>query len=171
MIALADLNGVDWMIIVVLTISTLWSLWRGFVREALSLLAWVAAFVIAHLFVDQLATMLAGAIANVSGRYIAAYAILFVSTLVIFNLVIYLATRLVHFTGLTVLDRVLGTVFGFARGVIIMLVLAYVAQQLLVPQDRPWLENSLLMPHLTMLADWVQTVFANNAGPGQLQLT
>ena len=169
MIALADLNGVDWTIIVVLTISTLWSLWRGFVREALSLLAWVAAFVIAHLFVDQMAAVLAGAIANVSGRYVAAYAILFVSTLVVFNVVIYLATRLVQVTGLSVLDRVLGTVFGFARGVIIMLALAYLAQQLLVPQDRPWLENSLLMPHLAMLADWVQTVFAN-AGPGQ-QLT
>ena len=169
MIALDQLNGLDWAIIVVLSLSTLWSLWRGFVREALSLLAWVSAFVIAHLFVDQMAGLLAGAIANVSGRYVAAYAILFVSTLVVFNLVIYLATRLVRAVGLSVLDRVLGTVFGFARGVIIMLVLAYLAQQLLVPQDRPWLENSLLMPHLSMLADWVQTVF-NNAGPGQ-QLT
>jgi membrane protein required for colicin V production len=138
MIELAQLNGVDWLIIVVLTVSTLWSLWRGFVREALSLLAWVAAFVIAHLFVDTLALQLGAVIANVTGRYVAAYAILFVGTLVVFNLVIYLATRLVHVTGLSVLDRVLGTVFGFARGVIIMLVLAYIAQQLLVPEDRTW---------------------------------
>lgn len=169
MIALAQLNGVDWLIIVVLTVSTLWSLWRGFVREALSLLAWVAAFVIAHLFVDALALQLGAVIANVTGRYVAAYAALFVGTLVVFNLVIYLATRLVAASGLSVLDRLLGTVFGFARGVIIMLALAWVVQQLLAPEDRTWLENSLLMPHLAMLADWVQTVFAN-ASPGQ-QLT
>lgn len=169
MIELAQLNGIDWLIIVVLTVSTLWSLWRGFVREALSLLAWVAAFVVAHLFVDTLAAQLGDFIDNVTGRYVLAYALLFVGTLVVFNVVIHLASRLVLASGLSVLDRVLGTVFGFARGVIIMLVLAYFVQQLLVPEDRTWLENSLLMPHLAMLAEWVQTVFAN-ASPGQ-QLT
>jgi membrane protein required for colicin V production len=165
-IDLSQFNGVDWVIIVVLTISTLFSLWRGFVREALSLLAWIAAFIVAHLFVDQLAAQLGGVIANMTGRYVAAYAILFVSTLVGFNVVIYLAAKLVRVTGLTVLDRVLGTVFGFARGVIIMLVLAYVVQQLAPPQDQQWLENSVLMPHLNMLADWVQATFAN-VNPGK----
>jgi len=165
-IDLSQFNGVDWVIIVVLTISTLFSLWRGFVREALSLLAWIAAFIVAHLFVDQLAAQLGGVIANMTGRYVAAYAILFVSTLVGFNVVIYLAAKLVRVTGLTVLDRVLGTVFGFARGVIIMLVLAYVVQQLAPPQDQQWLENSVLMPHLNMLADWVQATFAN-VSPGK----
>ena len=166
MIDLAQFNGVDWIIIVVLTISTLFSLWRGFVREALSLLAWIVAFVIAHLFVDQLAAQLGGVIANMTGRYVAAYAILFVSTLVVFNVVIYLAAKLVRVTGLTVLDRVLGTVFGFTRGVIIMLVLAYVVQQLVPPQDQQWLESSVLMPHLNMLADWVQALFSN-VSPGK----
>ena len=69
MIDLSQFNGVDWVIIVVLTISTLFSLWRGFVREALSLLAWIAAFIVAHLFVDQLAAQLGGVIANMTGRY------------------------------------------------------------------------------------------------------
>ena len=131
MIELAQLNGVDWLIIVVLTVSTVWSLWRGFVREALSLLAWVAAFVVAHLFVDTLALQLGAVIANVTGRYVP------------------------HFEKM-LYDQA-------------MLVLAYIAQQLLVPEDRTWLESSLLMPHLAMLADWVQTVFANTS-PGQ-QLT
>ncbi len=161
MMDLSLFNGVDWLIIVVLTISTVLSLWRGFVREALSLLAWVAAFVIAHLFVDQLVAQLGGVIANMTGRYVAAYAILFVSTLVVFNLVIFLAGKLVRATGLSVLDRVLGTIFGFARGVIIMLVLAYVVQQLVPPQDQQWLQQSQLMPRLNMLADWVQVVFSN----------
>ncbi len=161
MIDLSVLNGADWFIIVVLSVSTLLSLWRGFVREALSLLGWVAAFVVAHLFVDQLATQLAAAIANVTGRYIAAYAILFVSTLVLFTLIVKLAVRLVRVAGLSVLDRLLGTVFGFARGVIIILVLAYVVRQLVPPAEQTWLDESVLMPHLNMLADWVQGVFGN----------
>ena len=161
MIDLSSLNGVDWFIIVVLSVSTVLSLWRGFVREALSLLGWVAAFVVAHLFVDQLAAQLATLIANITGRYIAAYAILFVGTLVLFNLIVHLAVKLVRVTGLSVLDRVLGTVFGFARGVIIVLVLAYVVQQLVPPDEQAWLHQSVLMPHLNMLVDWVQVVFGN----------
>lgn len=165
MIDLSLMNGADWFIITVLSISTLLSLWRGFVREALSLLGWIAAFVIAHVFVDQLAAQLS-AIANMTGRYIAAYAILFVSTLLLFTLLVRLAVKLVRVTGLSVLDRVLGMVFGFARGVIIVLVLVYVVQQLVPPNEQQWLHQSLLMPHLNMLADWVQVVFSN-INPGK----
>ncbi len=166
MIELSQLNGADWVIIVVLSVSTLLSLWRGFVREALSLLGWVAAFVVAHLFVDRLAVELAAVIANETGRYVAAYAILFVSTLVVFTLIVKLATSLVRAAGLSVLDRVLGTIFGFARGVIVVLVAVYVIKQLVSPQDQQWLHQSVLMPHLNMLADWVQTVFSNSV-PGE----
>ncbi len=166
MIELSQLNGADWVIIVILAVSTLLSLWRGFVKEALSLLGWVAAFVVAHLFVDQLALQLAAAISNVTGRYVAAYAMLFVSTLVVFTLVVKVATSLVRAAGLSVLDRVLGTIFGFARGVILILVAAYVTKQLVSPQDQQWLHQSVLMPHLNMLADWVQTVFAKTV-PGE----
>ena len=166
MIELSQLNGVDWVIIVVHSVSTLLSLWRGFVREALSLLGWVAAFVVEHLFVDQLALQLSAAIANVTGRYVAAYAVLFVSTLVVFTLVIKVATGLVRVAGLSVLDRVLGTIFGFARGVILILVAVYVIKQLVAPQDQQWLHQSVLMPHLNMLADWVQAVFSNTI-PGE----
>ena len=166
MIELSQLNGADWVIIVILAVSTLLSLWRGFVKEALSLLGWVAAFVVAHLFVDQLALQLSAAVSNVTGRYVAAYAMLFVSTLVVFTLVVKVATSLVRAAGLSVLDRVLGTIFGFARGVILILVAAYVIKQLVSPQDQQWLHQSVLMPHLNMLADWVQTVFANTV-PGE----
>lgn len=166
MIDISQLTAADWVIIVILSVSTLLSLWRGFVREALSLLGWVAAFIVAHLFVDQLALQLSSLIANVTGRYIAAYAILFVSTLVVFTLVVKVATSLVRAAGLSFLDRVLGTIFGFARGVILILVAAYVIKQLIPEQNQQWLHQSVLMPHLTMLADWVQTVFSNTV-PGE----
>ena len=166
MIDLSQFTAVDWIIIVVISVSVLLSLWRGFVREALSLLGWVAAFVVAHVFVDRLAIELAGVIANVTGRYIAAYALLFVSTLVVFTLVVKVASGLVRAAGLSVLDRLLGTIFGFARGVIIILVAAYVIRQLVPPEDQQWMYQSVLMPHLNMLADWVQTVFSNTVPGG-----
>tara|TARA_R110001592_G_scaffold363248_6_gene682429 strand:+ start:132680 stop:133198 length:519 start_codon:yes stop_codon:yes gene_type:complete len=161
----AILTAVDWVIIVVLVLSTLLSLWRGFVREALSLAGWVAAFLIANLFVDQMASLLAGTIDNITGRYVAAYAILFVTTLIVATFVIYLAGQLIRATGLTVLDRLLGTVFGFSRGVIIILVVVFVLRQLVPPPDLLWLDQSVLMPHVDMLGQWARELFdRSNSG-------
>jgi membrane protein required for colicin V production len=159
------LNWLDWVIIVVLAVSTLLSVWRGFAREAISLAAWVAAFVVANLFVDQMATLLATWISNITGRYVAAYAILFVGTLMLGSLLGMLARQLVKVTGLSVLDRLLGTVFGFARGVILILVCAFVLRQLVPPGDLQWLHQSQLMPQLDMLAQWTQNLFRQLGAP------
>lgn len=153
------LTAVDWVIIVVLAVSTLLSLWRGFVREALSLAGWVAAFLVANLFVDQMASLLAGTIDNITGRYVAGYAILFVATLIVATFATYVAGQLVKATGLSVLDRVLGTVFGFARGIIIILVCVFVLRQLVPPPDLLWLDQSALMPHVDMLGQWARQLF------------
>jgi membrane protein required for colicin V production len=162
---LSHLTAVDWVIIVVLAVSTLLSLWRGFVREALSLAGWVAAFLVANLFVDQMAGLLAGTIENITGRYVAAYAILFVATLVAATFVTFLAGQFIKVTGLTVLDRLLGTVFGFARGIILVLVCVFVLRQLLPPADLRWLDQSSLMPQVNMLGQWAQGVFSGaNSG-------
>jgi len=165
MVNLAQLNGLDWLIIVVLAASTLLSLWRGFAREALSLAGWVAAFLIANMFVDQMASVLAGAIDNITGRYVAAFAILFVLSLMAFSLLSMMISRLIKATGLSLLDRLLGTVFGFARGVILILVCVFIIRQLVPAADLEWLHRSQLMPHLDILAQWTQYVFAEfNSG-------
>ena len=161
------LNGVDWVIIVILAISTLLSLWRGFAREALSLAGWVVAFILANLFVDPMASLLSNWIVNITGRYVAAYAIIFVSTLLVAQILIKLTAQVVKVTGLTLLDRVLGTVFGFTRGVIVILVAVFVLRQLAPPENLQWLHQSQLMPHLDMLAYWAQMLFSQfNSGQG-----
>ena len=137
------------------------SLWRGFVREAASLAGWIAAFIIANMFVGEMATLLSQWIVNVTGRYIAAYAVLFAGTLILVSVLGRLGTQVVRVSGLTVLDRLLGTAFGFARGIIIVLVLVYVLRQLAPPQNLVWLDQAQLMPHVDMLGEWVRHVFSN----------
>ena len=72
-----------------------------------------------------------------------------------------LGSQVVKVTGLSLIDRLLGTAFGFARGIIIVLVLVYMLRQLAPPQNLQWLDQSQLMPHLDMLAQWVQLLFSN----------
>jgi len=61
----------------------------------------------------------------------------------------------------------LGTVFGVARGIILVLVCVFVLRQLVPPQDLQWLQQSQLMPHLDVLGQWAQEMFAKTDG-GQL---
>lgn len=154
-------NGADWAVIAILSLSILLSLWRGFVREAISLAGWIAAFVIANMFVGEMANFLGQWIVNVTGRYVAAYALLLAGTLVIAGITGKLGSQVVKATGLTLLDRLLGTVFGFVRGIIIVLVLAYLLRHLAPPQNLLFLDQAQLMPLLDMLAQWVQLLFSN----------
>lgn len=159
MISLSQLTPVDWGILVVLFCSIVLSLWRGFAREAVSLAGWVAAFVFANMFVAELASVLMRWIDNVTGSYIAAYALLFVGTLVLAGIIAKLSAQVVKVSGLSLLDRILGTVFGLARGIIIIVVAVYIIQHLLPPQDLQFLHRSQLMPYVDMLVQWVQMLF------------
>lgn len=161
MISLAQLGAMDWVIIVVLSLSIALSLWRGFVREAISLAGWVVAYIVANVYVDAMAALLAQAISNVTGRYVVAFVLLFAATLIIATIVQRVASGVVKLVGLSLFDRLLGTVFGFARGVILILVAVYLMRQLIAPQDLLWLEESQLMPHVDYLAQWAQRVFYN----------
>ncbi len=161
MVNFAALNWIDWAIITVLSASTLLSLWRGFAREALSLLGWVAAYVLANLFAAKLAGLSVDLISNASARYIAAFAVLFVGVLLLFNLIGVLVKQLIRLTGLSVLDRLLGTVFGFTRGLIILLVVIFILRELIPPESQQDLQQSVLVPHLDMLMQWAQSMFGN----------
>jgi membrane protein required for colicin V production len=67
------MTGIDWGILAVLAISAALSLRRGFVKEALSLVSWIAAFVIARLFSGNLATLLVDYIDTPSARWVVAF--------------------------------------------------------------------------------------------------
>lgn len=155
-----SLNWVDWIILGILTFSTLLSLWRGFAREALSLAAWVVAFVAARLFADPAASLLAGIIDNETARYVAACVVIFVGVLILGTVVTAVIAKLIKLTGLSLLDRVLGTVFGFTRGLIIVLVIVFVVQELLPVQNQRAIQDSVIMPPLNMIDQWVRSGFA-----------
>ena len=125
MVDWTQFNAADWGVVSILGLSILLSLWRGFVREAISLAGWVASFVVANMFVGNLASFLTPWIDNVTGRYVASYAILLAGTLVVGGVTGLLAAQMVKASGLTVMDRLLGTGFGLVRGIIIALVLNY----------------------------------------------
>ncbi|MEE9343050.1 MAG: CvpA family protein [Gammaproteobacteria bacterium] len=146
---------VDYLFIAIITISVLFSLWRGFVKEAFSLLSWVVALVVAFMFFEELSELLSGWIESPTIRNISAFSLLFLSVLLLGGLVSYLIGQLVSKTGLTATDRLLGIFFGVARGIILSAVLVLAAGFTSLPEEQ-WWSDSLLMGHAQDLAVWLK---------------
>lgn len=148
------MNTADYVIIGIVGISVFLSLRRGFVSEAFSLAIWIAAFIIAKLFSNPL-VLLAGHWVNPpSMRIPAAFVVLFVVTLIIGGLVQRLLSELVKVTGLSATDRLLGVLFGAARGALIVIVtLGVLSRSTDMPND-PWWKKSTLIPELMKFEAW-----------------
>lgn len=144
---------VDWTIIAIIAVSSLISLSRGFVKEALSLLTWIVAAAIAWMFGGALSHYLVDYIQTPSVRIIAACTILFVATLIVGAMINYLVSELIRVTGLSGTDRFLGMVFGGARGALLIILLVGLLSLTPVQQD-PWWQESVLLPHFLLVADW-----------------
>lgn len=149
------MNWADWLILAILLISALFSLRRGFVKEALSLVTWVSAFIVARLFSDVLAIVLEPYIETPSVRIASAFALLFIATLIVGALVANLFDMLLSATGLSGTDRILGMGFGIARGGLVVVVLVALAAQTPAVEDQ-WWEQSQLIPHFVLMESWTR---------------
>jgi membrane protein required for colicin V production len=156
-----NLIWADYFILGVLGLSSLIGLLRGFLKEAISLLTWISAFVIAFLFVEQGATYLAHYIGVPSVRIILAFSVLFICTLVLGGLINLIVALLVQRTGLSGTDRMLGIAFGLLRGVAIVATLVLLTGLTPLPQD-PWWTQSPLLPHFQQAALWLRDFMPPN---------
>jgi membrane protein required for colicin V production len=118
----------DWILLATLLASSLLGAWRGLVYEVISLLGWVAAFVVAQWLAPSVALALPLAGLSELLRYAAAFVLCFVAALFAAGLLAWLVRKLVEGVGLRPIDRVLGWLFGLARGVLILLLLAVVVR-------------------------------------------
>lgn len=155
---------IDWIITVIIIISALISLKRGFFKEVLSLLTWIAAIFIAWTFGAALSLHLNDYIETPSVRLITASIMLFIATLLVGGLVNKIFATLVQATGLTGTDRLLGMIFGALRGCLMVILLVGLMSFAPLEDDLAW-KNSVLLPHFIMLADWSKQTVMQIVGP------
>lgn len=138
--------AIDLVILGIVLLSALIGVVRGFFREVLSLASWLAAFILALYFAPDLAERMTGLLADQGVRLIVAFVVIFVVTLIVGGLAQRLVGSLVKSTGLTGTDRVLGFVFGAARGTLLCVVALIAVRRF--AETGQWWESSLLVPQL-----------------------
>lgn len=150
---------IDAVIIGIIVFSLLVSLWRGFIREVLSLASWVAAFFIAGKFYPHLSLLLI----DVDIAYLqkseflrngAAAAILFVAVVIIGGVINMLLAQLADRTGLTGTDRVLGAAFGMLRGIFIVAAILFFVERFTTFGQTELFKASQLIPHFDFIVNW-----------------
>jgi membrane protein required for colicin V production len=147
------MNWADYAILATIAISLLVGALRGFLKEVFSLAVWTAAFVIAYRFSGDVAGLMEEQVSLPSARTAIGFTGLFVGVLLVGGLLNYLLGKLVESTGLSGTDRLLGGVFGAARGVVLVVAVLLVAGFTPIPAD-PWWKESRMIRSLMPLVTW-----------------
>ena len=142
---------IDYVIFAIIALSAIIGLFRGFVREALSLVALGAAIWVAMTYTEQAADYLLPYLGEPSLSKIGAFAGLFLATLIAGAILSYLVSLLVTKSGIGGTDRFLGLIFGIARGALVVVILVMLAGLTSLPDDS-WWKASRVMPYFEEMA-------------------
>ena len=135
----------DYLVLFVLIASIVISTLRGLVKEILSLVSWIVAFVVANLYGAKLAPLLPEIVPGDTMRLILAFIALFIGVRLLMALLMMAVDALIKASGLSLADRGLGGLFGLARGIIFVLAAVIVAGMTDLPKQDFW-KNALLSP-------------------------
>ena len=136
------MTWLDYAVVGVFVTSLVVGALRGLVREVLSILGWVIAFLAANLLAGPLGPEMPQAIPSPELRLATAYVAIFVVSLMVTALVGLLLSRIVKAAGLGGVDRMLGATFGIARGMLIVLAAVLLAGLTSAPRQPFWLGSA-----------------------------
>ncbi len=132
------MTGFDYAVLGITGFSVFISLLRGFVREVLALASWAVAFIVARAYTVELEPLMPADIPTETLRYLAAFIILFLATLLVSSLLSIALSQLLKNLRLGWLNRILGGLFGLLRGVLIVTILVFLAGFTNLPKDSRW---------------------------------
>ncbi len=151
------MNLTDYLVIAVILLSAVMGALRGFLREAVALVAWLVALFLAWHFSDLVEPHLGGLLAGSNVKIWAARSII---VLVVLLVGAGVGAALGHFVRLSIfsgMDRFLGLVFGAFRGIVLLGVFVILGQLLRLDGER-WWRHSLLIPYGESVANGLRAL-------------
>ncbi|WP_233842812.1 CvpA family protein [Dyella sp. 2HG41-7] len=149
------MNVIDLIIIAVLALSVLVGLWRGLISEVLALVTWIAAFWVAWTYGPAVSAHFEHSIEMPVLRILVGYGLCFIAVLIVGALARFALGTLVDSTGLGGTDRLLGMIFGFARGVLLVTLAVFLGNLTALAHEPMW-QQSTLLPQFQNMATWLE---------------
>jgi len=144
------MNGFDLAILGVVLVFAIIGIVRGFIKEVLSLTSWVLSFWVAFTFAETTSHVFDSYIDAPLLRLVAAFAALFICTLLLLSIISYLLHKLLSVSGIKGTDRALGGIFGAVKGLVLIAALMLFAHETALPQEG-WWRSSILAGHFQPL--------------------
>lgn len=154
-----DFNLFDWLILLVWVVSSIYGVVRGFAREALSILGWVSAFLLANMLGDAVAGLGQNVIDEPTTRYLLGWVLTFAAVLLMFGVIAAFLSKQMRQPGFNIGNRLLGGIFGLLRGVIIVAALSILLRAGLPDSNEDLLDSAVLMEPVEWVAEWIGANF------------
>jgi membrane protein required for colicin V production len=144
----------DIAIAIVIAVSIAVGFFRGFVKEAMSIASLLVAIWAAFNFGAQVGTLGDSWLSSPELQLWFGRVLIFVVVLMVGGLLSWGVAKLVRLSVLSGTDRVLGMIFGLVRGAVLVAVLVMGGQYSNLDQNN-WWQNSILIPYMEFVADWL----------------
>ena len=144
---MANWNWLDWVLVIVIVLSALTAIRKGFVAELISLASAITALIIAALNYERLAPLLAGFTRSRGVALGVSFILIFFAVMLTGALIAVIAGKLIRKVELQWFDRFLGGLFGLARGLLVDCVLLLIMMTFAIQQGA--IEKSVLAPYFT----------------------
>ena len=154
------MTAFDYVVSGIFLVSVILSIFRGFVREALSIAGWVVAFIVASAYASFFEQFLPAEITGETLRISIAFVLTFLSVLLMTALATMLLTTLIKGIGLGFIDRLFGSIFGFLRALVIVTLLTLIAGLTTIANQVFWQHAVLSRPLETIaiqVLPWLPT--------------
>jgi membrane protein required for colicin V production len=141
-----EMTPIDWIIVVVIGVSMLLGLFRGLIREVMSVIGWVLGVVLAIRYAVPLGALMPFEPSMSTASTALAAVLIVLSVVIAAGTVGWLLRKLMKAVEMSSADRMLGSVFGLGRALLILFVVVLFAGQTEAAQQPLW-RGSLLLPY------------------------
>jgi len=170
------LSYLDLALLALGLISALLAMYRGFMREMLSIVSWGAAAGAAYIafqrakdsFGPDIAKQIgvAGTNGAMVGGAVAAAAV-FLIVLIVVHLITTRLSDAILDSSIGLIDRVLGFIFGFLRGALIVVIVFMIYEGFYPEPDKqfPWVQQSKTLPFIRGPGNWIKNMLTQYVTP------
>ena len=161
--------AVDALVIVLVVVSAYLAMVRGFFRELFALASWVIAFFAAIFLAPVVHPHLAG-LPGVGGfvescdiGMLVAFVLVFGAALIIAGVIIWLFSSPSRYSAISVVDQVLGLIYGALRGLVLVAVLLIIYQELVRSGTEKYevIESAAVYPYVDRTATFIRDIAPN----------